>query len=323
MIALCMAVLAGVGGDADDAGRLPLSLTLVEEAALLLGAEEETQAGNPADKKPGQDPGLRMTEREQVVVVKGQIYSEEDRVGPYKQPEWTQHRRWPVTRVYVQQPPGAVEFEQWLEVRIPKDGGKSNETRLKQEFEFGLGNRLQLDLYAISVYKQRQNTAGPDTNTFEWRGWSAEIRYALADYDEIFGNPTIYFEYILLNEDGDTIEPKLLLGGEVAPGWHWGVNLVYERELQGLKDRTEEFKVTIGFSHTIIDKYLSIGIGGETAYEIEHADSSQGERSREIHLGPSIQFRPVPRAHLDIEPMWGLTGESKRLKMFLVFGWDF
>ncbi len=35
MIALCTAVLALVGGDADDATALPLSLTLVEEAALL------------------------------------------------------------------------------------------------------------------------------------------------------------------------------------------------------------------------------------------------------------------------------------------------
>jgi hypothetical protein len=327
MIALFTVVAALAGGppgeDASGDLLLPRSLVAAEDWNLLFEEAAEDQVVNPANAQ--QDKGVpnKMTEREQVVVVKGTVYSEEDRVGPYKQPEWTQHRRWPVTRVYIQQPPGAVEFEQWLEVRIPKGGGKNNETRLRQEFEFGLGHRLQLDLYAHSVYKQRQNTEGPDTNTLDWRGWSAELRYALADYDEIFGNPTLYFEYIVFNGDGESIEPKLLLGGEVAPGWHWGVNLVYERELQGLRDRTEEFKITIGFSHTIIDKVLSIGIGGETAYEIEHEDSTRGERSREIHLGPSLQYRPVPKAHIDIEPMWGLTGESKRLKMFLVFGWDF
>lgn len=309
MFSLAIALALGVGDEA------PLKLTLDETL--------EEEQGNPADSKPGQDPGLKMTAREQVVVVKGSVYSEEDRVGPYKQPEWTQHRRWPVTRVYVQQPPGAVEFEQWLEIRIPKNGSKNNETRLKQEFEFGLGNRMQLDLYALQVYTQRKNTEGAEENFFDWRGWSAELRWALADYDEIFGNPTLYFEYILLNEGGDSIEPKILFGGEVAPGWHWGLNLVYERELQGLKDRTEEFKVTLGLSKTIIDKVLSIGIGGEAAYEVEHEDSSRGERAREVHIGPSIQIRPIPRAHLDIEPMWGVTGESKRLKMFIVFGWDF
>ena len=313
MIAWFVAVAALAGGDPDDAeASLPKNLLLVEP-----------QVVNPADaQKKSQDTG-RKIEREQVVVVKGEVYSEEDRVGPYKQPEWTQHRRFPSTRVYIQQPPGEVEYEQWLEIRIPKDGGKKNETRIKEEFEFGLGGRFQLDLYLMQTYEQRENTEGPDTNTFDWRGWSAEIRYALADYDEIFGNPTLYFEYILLNGDGDTIEPKLLLGGEIAPGWHWGSNLVYERELQGTKDRTEEFKVTLALSRTLIDKKLSLGIAAEAAYEIEHEDSSQGERSRELHVGPSLQFRPIPKAHLDIEPLWGCTGESKRLKMFLVFGWDF
>jgi hypothetical protein len=319
MIAWCMAVL--MAGGADDV--LPRDLKASEDPELWAAAAEEEQAGNPATAQPGASQDKKKTEREQVIVVKGTVYSEEDRVGPYKQPEWTQHRRWPTTRVYVQQAPGEVEFEQWLEIRVPKKGGKNNETRLRQEFEFGLGSRLQLDLYALQVYSQRQNTQGAEENFFAWRGWSAELRWAIADYDEIFGNPTLYFEYILLNEGGDTIEPKLLLGGEVAPGWHWGVNFVYERELQGLKDRTEEFKITVGFSHTLIDKYLSIGIAGETAYEVEHEDSTRGGRSREVHLGPSLQFRPVPRAHLDLEPMWGLTGESKRLKMFIVFGWDF
>jgi hypothetical protein len=316
MIAWCMAVF--MAGGADDV--LPRDLKANEDPELWAAAE---QAGNPATAQPGASQDKKKIEREQVVVVKGTVYSEEDRVGPYKQPEWTQHRRWPTTRVYVQQPPGEVEFEQWLEIRVPKKGGKNNETRLRQEFEFGLGGRFQLDLYMLEVYKQRQNTAGVEENFFEWRGWSAELRWAVADYDEIFGNPTLYFEYILLNEGGDTIEPKLLLGGEVAPGWHWGVNFVYERELQGERDRTEEFKITIGFSHTLIDKYLSIGIAGETAYEVEHEDSTRGERSREVHIGPSLQFRPVPKAHIDIEPLWGVTGESKRLKMFIVFGWDF
>jgi hypothetical protein len=318
---LYFAISFACGGDAKDEASLPRSLVLLEAEELLGG---EAQAGNPADKQDrGSGIDKSKTERVQEVVIKSTVYSEEDRVGPYKQPEWTQHRRFPSTRVYIQQPPGEVEFEQWLEIRIPKKGSKNNETRLRQEFEFGLGGRFQLDLYALQVYKQRRNTQGVEENTFDWRGWSAELRYALADYDEIFGNPTLYFEYILLNEGGDTIEPKLLLGGEIAPGWHWGTNLVYERELQGTKDRAEEFKVTVGLSRTLIDKYLSLGIAAEAAYVVEREDSTRASREREVHVGPSLQFRPVPRAHLDIEPLWGVTGESKRLKMFLVFGWDF
>ncbi len=285
------------------------------------------QVVNPAQAQKDRsqeptEPSRKMVEREQEIIIKARAFSEEDRVGPYKQPEWTQHRRWPTTRVYLQQPPGGIEFEQWLEIRVPKKGGKKNEVRLREEFEFGLGNRMQLDLYLHTVYKRHRGSESSSANSLDWRGWSAELRYALADWDEIFGNPTLYFEYILFNDAEETIEPKLLLGGELAPGWHWGTNLVYERELTGKSDRTEEYKITAGVSYTLIDKYLSIGGAIETAYVVEREDHVS-ERAREVHIGPSLQFRPIPKAHLDIEPLWGVTGESKRLKMFIVFGWDF
>ncbi len=287
---------------------------------------EGDQVVNPAqaqDPKDQTDPGKKLVGREQVIYVKAEKYAEEDRVGAYRQPEWTQHRRWPATRVYLQQPPGGIEFEQWLEIRIPKKGGKRNEVRLREEFEFGLGDRFQLDIYYHTVYKERLNGEASTANTLDFRAWSGELRYALADWGEIFGNPTLYFEYILFNDAEASIEPKLLLGGEIVAGFHWGANLVYERELAGFKDRTEEFKVTLGLSHTISDTKFSVGISAEGAYTTEREDSTTAAREREIHLGPSIQYRPIPKAHVDIEPMWGCTGESKRLKMFLVFGWDF
>lgn len=132
---------------------------------------------------------------------------------------------------------------------MPKKGGKANEARLREEFESGLGHRLQLDLYAHTAYKERRATDPSSANSLDWRGWSAEIRYALADWGEIIGNPTLYFEYILFNGAEPAIGPKLLLGGEIASGWHWGTNIVYERELAGERDRTQEYKVTLGLSH--------------------------------------------------------------------------
>ena len=314
---LALAVLAALGGGPDpDLKDLALPLTLAES--------EPEQVVNPADamKKGGQDktqPSNKMIEREQEVVVIAGALMEEYAVGETKQPEWTTHRRWAATRVYIQQPAGAVEFEQWFEIRTKKDGGDPHEVRIKQELEFGLGNRLQLDLYAQSVYTQNRGSEGEDMNTYDWRGFSAEIRYALADWDEIIGNPTLYFEYVLLDGEADVIEAKLLLGGAIASGWYWGSNLVYERGLAGTSEVEIEHKITLGLSHTLIDRKLSIGISAEAAYVLEMGT----DRAREVHVGPSLQFRPIPRAHLDIEPLWGCTGESKRLKMFIVFGWDF
>jgi hypothetical protein len=322
-------------GDPKDKPKKKLNLLEEPELPVELRPAEEPlvpqQQGNPAKNQPSSPQSQEPTylkERVQTVHVKGEVYSEEDLVGDYKQPEWTQHRRWPTTRVYVQQPPGAVEYEQWFEIRVPKDGGKENEVRLREELEFGLGSRLQLDIYLQQIYKQDRHEV---ENSVDWRSLSFEIRYALADWDEIFGNPTIYFEYIMSNGDYDKIEPKLLFGGQIAPGWHWGTNFVFEYELGEFDERTEEYKITLGISKTLIDKYLSLGIAAEAAYEAEYSDGiahesssgGGGGRSRELHVGPSLQFRPIPKAHIDIEPLWGCTGESKRLKMFIVFGWDF
>ena len=71
-------------------------------------------------------------------------------------------------------------------------------------------------------------------------------------------------------------------------------------------------------------------------------NSSQAltERSRELYIGPAFQVRMAPveqetlvngvktkitraKAHLDFEPIFGLTGESSRVQALLVFGWDF
>lgn len=305
--------------------------------SLLAGLGEQAGPQKAQAPQDQTEPGQKLRERQVEIIAKSEGgFSEEDRMGPNKQPDWSFHRRFATTRIYLQQPPGGVEFEQWLEIRVPKPGGKKNEVRLREEFEFGFDHHVQVDLYLHTKYKTRRSgTATTDDpsndNTLEWRGWSAEIRWSPWNWGEVFGNPTGYFEYILFNDAEQTIEPKLLFGDELAPGWHWGVNLVYERELAGERDRTEEFKITGGISRTLIDRYVSLGISVEAAYEVEKAreeqvaagDPVENERSRECHVGPSLQIRPIPKAHLDIEPLWGVTGESKRLKMFIVFGWDF
>jgi hypothetical protein len=42
----------------------------------------------------------------------------------------------------------------------------------------------------------------------------------------------------------------------------------------------------------------------------------------EVLLGPSFQWRPTPRTHLDVVPLVGLTDESPDAQVFLVFGID-
>lgn len=51
--------------------------------------------------------------------------------------------------------------------------------------------------------------------------------------------------------------------------------------------------------------------------------TDRGNYANEVLLGPSLQFRPVPNAHIDIAPLFGLTDESPDAKVTLLFGWEF
>src|SRR5690242_1012726 len=50
--------------------------------------------------------------------------SENDLIGESKRPEWTAHRRFANTRVYIQKDPGEIGIEQWWRTRT--DDGSTN-----------------------------------------------------------------------------------------------------------------------------------------------------------------------------------------------------
>jgi len=140
------------------------------------------------------------------------------KVGPYGQPLWTTMRMFGSTRVYVMNPPGTAMYEKWFDIRQRRNGPA--QIRMRDEFTFGLGKRLQLDLYSHTVYDGYNGD-----KEFKWRGFSWEFRYALADWGKLWGNPTLYWETKML--DGRWgIEPKLLLGDRIGKSGIWGFNAI-------------------------------------------------------------------------------------------------
>jgi hypothetical protein len=236
-----------------------------------------------------------------------QIPAEASPVGPYQQPEWTTQRRFPGTRVYLQQTPWNTGFEQWVRYRDFRDG--SSETRFQEEFEVGLPYRFQVDLYETWAIDQDRR-ANQDE-------FSAEVRWALADWGKIPLNPTLYLEYAQHNRAANTLEGKLLLGTDFTPRWHWGLNLACEQELSR-QDNTE-FAVSQGISYTLVDQKLGAGI--EMEYSHEKAIGSRGENT--FNIGPSVQWRPTLWSHIDLAPLIGCTHDSPRVEVYLVIGIDF
>jgi len=233
--------------------------------------------------------------------------NEEQYVGPYNQPEWTTERRFPGTRVYLQQMPWDVGVEQWVRYQHFRDG--TAETRFQEEVEIGLPHRFQIDLYETWAIDEHRRSQQDEV--------SAEVRYALADWGKIPLNPTLYLEYAQHDHDANTLEGKILLGTDLTPRWHWGLNLACEQQL-GQPNNTE-LAVSQGISYSVIDN--RVGLGVEMEYSHEKATGSAAENS--FVIGPSMQWRPVSWCHVDLAPMFGCTHDSPQIKAFLVIGFDF
>ena len=237
--------------------------------------------------------------------------AEEQPVGPYDQPEWTTARRFPTTRVYLQQTPWSVGVEQWWKGQWPRGEGSNH--LFQEEVELGLPHRFQADLYENWVVNPRGTVYHDSVST--------ELRWALADWGKIPLNPTLYGEWTFRDVDrgADAYELKLLLGEELAPRWHWGFNAIYE---QAVGDgRATEWAASTAVSYTILDDKLSAGL--EAKVETETETGARSTAPIEVDLGPSIQWRPTRNSHLDIVPLFGVTSDSPHLETWIVFGMDF
>ncbi len=232
---------------------------------------------------------------------------EEDRVGSYGQPRWTATRRFPNTRVYVI-PEGKVEAELWFIPRFLKSGETNG--RYLAEISYGLPYHFQVDVY----YRLDIDESGKGQN-----GAQLEGRWALADWGKIWGNPTFYAEYIYHEYDADGVEFKLLLGDELAPRWHWGVNFVGEFETGGGREYT--YEIDGGISYTLIDEKLSFGAETKVEFISTHGNRANYETS--ILIGPSVQWRPVPQLSINVAPLFGITPDSATARVYINIGWEF
>jgi hypothetical protein len=245
----------------------------------------------------------------QEVVVSAKPYPQFKLVGDYKQPAWTLVRKFPSTRVYVMTPPGTIMYEKWFDMRARRNG--PTQVRMRDEFAFGLGKRLELDLYLHTVMDGYSNN-----QTFNWIGFSWEVRYALADWGKLWGNPTLYFEHKLLN-GRQGIEPKLLLGDRIGKKGVWGFNAIYEANLGGTKEEQErEYAYTASYGKIINDD-LTLGISHMFRY------NDYGGISKEWYAGPLVQYRFNGHGYLNVEYMPGLNDEAKKSRTIIIFGWRF
>jgi len=279
------------------------------------------QVANPADAMRNAEPVTQPQPIEQryrtweypviqVTAPRIPALREESLIGSYEQPLWTATRRFPTTRVYIV-PEGKMEVEYWLRTTVNKDG--TTDYRSLYEVEFGLPNRFQLDIY------YRTDQTGNDGEIYNSE--QLELRYALADWGKLPGNPALYLEWIRHDkrDEPDQIEPKILFGGELAQRWHWGVNFVAECQTGG--DLAREYQFCSGLSYAVRDYKLALG--GECKAAFTDTKEDRGNFEDSIVLGPSLQYRPFPQMTMNFAPLFGVTSDSPTAQVWFNTGWEF
>ncbi len=250
---------------------------------------------------------------------------EEARVGANRQPEWTKHHRFSDVEIYVLAP-WELSTELGWDATVPEEGDVTHAVR--QEFEIGLPWHSQID------YVLREEASEEDG--FEVVGHSLEGSAALADWGVIPLNPALLFEYTFGVGEPDEYEAKLLLGDELAPGWHWGLNFAFEQQTGGEREREIVGSQALGYS--LVDRRLGRGVELTVAAEQEtgeeeepaadvEAEEEEGEEDEWevlVTFGPSVQWRLTDDLHLDVAALFGLTEEAPLVNTFvsLAYSWD-
>lgn len=293
-------------------GLLRTSLLVLLLSSPVMAADTVPSAGQKAaakDQNEKEKDDKKQPEDESTIIIRGQrMIRDAELVGSYRQPMWTTARRFPSTRIYVI-PAGNTTFEYWLISQGELEADSRAKFRSNYELEIGLGAHLQLDLYLFS--EQAEGYA-----PLELAGEQIELRWAFADWGVIWGNPTLYLEWVRRDKKPQKLEGKLLLGDQITPRLFWGLNLVYARELGG--ESEGEYALSFGIAYSLVDGILSLGLEGK-AELIDVAGGRFDFVEKEFLLGPSLQIRPLPGLHLDLVPMFGVEIGNETEAIYAIY----
>ncbi len=215
------------------------------------------------------------------------------------------------------------------------------------EVEIGLPHRFQI-AFETELEKYGDQVQNHTT--------SVELRYALADWNKIPLNPTLFAEWKFgtgreLQESGDSgeadkgdggdegdrkdsghshgdqgrtstpdsFEVRLLLSQNIGKDFQWALNGFCEQEVGA--DRERE----IGFSQSLIyaPEKCRFQPGIEMQFISRTKKDSRSQHENSFVLGPSLGCQITPRARIDFAPLVGIGRSSPTIDAFIVVSYLF
>src|SRR3984893_11029349 len=231
-------------------------------------------------------------------------------------------------------PPGAV----YAGLIYEGDALKFNrpDHNLTQEVEIGLPNR-----FGIAFENSIENHRG----TTQERTFSAELRYALADWNVIPLNPTIFVEYKtgignILHDEGpptplgkgeaqaflmqhkplpDAVEVRFLFAQDFTNNVEWAANIFVEQEIGGDRGREVGFAQSVMFPILLPKERLKVGAEMQYTSFTDSGLREAGASSPRVIIGPTVAWKPSKNMRLDVSPLFGVTDDAPHASVFVVF----
>jgi hypothetical protein len=245
-------------------------------------------------------------------------------------PAFSRTRTSPLTTAYVL-PPWAFFFGTIYEGQAFKEGPPDH--LFTQEVEMGLPCRFGL---ASEVSAERFN-GGSGVSSL-----SIEGRYALADWNKIPLNPTIFAEYkfgvgSIRHEEGpppppgeeefgapkrpDAYEFRLLLAQDFGEKVEWAFNAFFEKENTGDRGREWGFAQSIAMPVLLPNERLRAGV--EMQYVNFTVKDTRGSPIHRFNIGPAVAWKPSSNTRFDVSTLFGATDDSADVQIFAVFSFLF
>jgi hypothetical protein len=230
-----------------------------------------------------------------------------------RQPQWTARPLFGETDVYVL-PKGVAAFVFGLRPTTSASGSTVTESAYRAEF--GLPGRFQLGLHATGRTDGREAAVG------NIDAQALDIRWALAQWGRVWGNPTVQAEWREASRGADVATVKLLLGDGLAAGWRWGSNVAWTQEASGAREIARAWTAGVSYEG---GRFASIGVETRLAFadRLTPDGRTRTAMTREVLAGPSIQIRPTRRLYIDLAPLFGATTASSRSRTTILAGWAF
>ena len=235
----------------------------------------------------------------------------------------------PLTTAYVL-PPGTFYFGEIYEGDAFRHGPPDH--IFTQELEVGLPYRFGA---AAELALERFNGGGGVKTV------SLEGRYALADWNKIPLNPTLFAEYkfgvgTIRHEEGpppppgeeeeeesgppkipDAYEFRLLLAQDFGDRIEWAMNWFFEKENTG--DRGREWGFAQSATLPILLEKERLKVGVEMEYKNFTVKDTRGDPMHSFVIGPTLAYRTSHSTRFDVSTLFGCTDDSPAVQVFAVF----